>query len=454
MEVDALVLVVVVISVALTTFVFTILGKYCYEKWFNADNHSIRRIQRRRSSGCRSTSCRSRSNRRNYYHCHHCPGQVTNLSSQGKKPVNSHRNHQVAINVGQATDDLKLRTFAQLAPPAASAVSDNPSETFARLGIRSSKDGKAFDLDRQLQIANTSSSEIDLNDPSAVEAINGILGQKWQLRQMNMLQQDASYRHYEEVVSAVVRNPGDGQQTEDDNDLIVLPANEANMKKNPKSIQDQVKAGSSGITPFKGVTLSIYDEVPKPTSVNVGKPSVDNALSDIPEATRSCNSSMPATSTATIASETGTVNSNTYIKAEESLYEQPIEIYDLKKIELNLGGGNSSNGTVQEVDDKHGSDDVFPLNHADLKRFSYPRPSNHCPTCSCQHYVVTNALLLNREKKKTSEEIFEEQSAKKKTPLLTDSFFNIKTSTSVPDEAGERKLLAIQFNDNQCQNVE
>ena len=106
------------------------------------------------------------------------------------------------------------------------------------------------------------------------------------------------------------------------------------------------------------------------------------------------------------------------------------------------------------MDDKHGSDDVFPLTHADLKRFSYPRPSNHCPTCSCQHYVVTNALLLNREKKKTSEEIFEEQSAKKKTPLLTDSFFDIKTSTSVPDEAGERKLLAIQFNDNQCQNVE
>ena len=92
------------------------------------------------------------------------------------------------------------------------------------------------------------------DDPSAVEAINGILGQKWQLRQMNLLQQDASYRHYEEVVSAVVRNPGDGQQTEDDNDLIVLPANEANMKKNPKSIQDQVKAGSSGITPFKGTT--------------------------------------------------------------------------------------------------------------------------------------------------------------------------------------------------------
>ena len=69
-------------------------------------------------------------------------------------------------------------------------------------------------------------------------------------------------------------------------------------------------------------------------------------------------------------------------------------------------------------------------------------------------FYAKTASFLNREKKRTSEEIFEEQSAKKKTPLLTDSFFNIKESTSVPDEAGERKLLAIQFNDNQCQDVE
>ena len=60
-----------------------------------------------------------------------------------------------------------MHTFAQLAPPAAAGASENPSsfapsETFARLGIRSSKDGKAFDLDRQLQIANASSSEINL----------------------------------------------------------------------------------------------------------------------------------------------------------------------------------------------------------------------------------------------------------------------------------------------------
>jgi len=96
---------------------------------------------------------------------------------------------------------------------------------------------------------------------------------------------------------------------------------------------------------------------------------------------------------------------------------------------------------------------VFPLIHADLKRFSYPRPSNHCLTCSCQHYIVTNALLLPREKKRTSEEMFEEESAKKKTPFA-ESFFHIKTNNSEPDEAGQRKLLALQINDVQCQDLE
>ena len=85
------------------------------------------------------------------------------IAGLGKKQSISHQNQQVAINVATGTDDLiRLHTFDQLAPPAASVTSENPSETFARLGIRSSKDGKAFELDRQLQIAHTS-SEINLS---------------------------------------------------------------------------------------------------------------------------------------------------------------------------------------------------------------------------------------------------------------------------------------------------
>ena len=85
------------------------------------------------------------------------------VSQVGKRTFTAvNPNQQVAINVGVATEeDLKLNTFAHCAP--AAAASENPSETFARLGMRSSKDGKAFDLDRQLQLVNNSSSLNDLS---------------------------------------------------------------------------------------------------------------------------------------------------------------------------------------------------------------------------------------------------------------------------------------------------
>ena len=87
---------------------------------------------------------------------------VGSIGQVGKRTFTVNPNQQVAINVGVATEeDLKLNTFAHCAP--AAAASENPSETFARLGMRSSKDGKAFDLDRQLQLVNNSSSEINLS---------------------------------------------------------------------------------------------------------------------------------------------------------------------------------------------------------------------------------------------------------------------------------------------------
>merc|ERR1712080_548879 len=119
---------------------------------------------------------------------------------------------------------------------------------------------------------------------------------------------------------------------------------------------------------------------------------------------------------------------------------------------LDHGGGNNSNGTVEEVDNKEGNEVAFPLTPADLKRFSYPRPSNHCPTCSCQDYIVTNALLLKR--KISAEEMFEQESAQKNMPL-TESAFHIRTkSASVPDKADQRKLLDLQFNDKSSQDLE
>ena len=62
---------------------------------------------------------------------------------------------------------------------------------------------------------------------------------------------------------------------------------------------------------------------------------------------------------------------------------------------LNLGTVDPANSNGYG----EGDGDVFTfshlgISHNDLKRFSYPRASNHCPTCACQHLVISDALLL------------------------------------------------------------
>ena len=123
-------------------------------------------------------------------------------------------------------------------------------------------------------------------------------------------------------------------------------------------------------TVYLGVKLKIYDEVSKPTGNQVEKLSNDIVVCEIPESGEtfarlgmrsskdskeldldyqlqiahiSTSSSIPSSSTTTISSEAKPANSNTYIKNEESLYEKPIEVYDLRP-ELNIGGGLQSNG--------------------------------------------------------------------------------------------------------------
>jgi len=476
MEVDALVLVIVVVSVALTTFVFTILGKYCFEKFVSVDNHStLRRSQRRRSRTTRRHAC----------HCHPCPVQAFNQASYvgvgiGNKTNAINQKNQVAVNIGQASEeDLKLHTFAQLAPPAAAGASENPSsfapsETFARLGIRSSKDGKAFDLDRQLQIAHASSSEINLHAPNVGVPVPGI-GQY--LRQISLAQQDSSYLHYEDIISGTrdatgnptnpfpevpglsgtVRDPGDGQQKDDEDlarnnlrDLAPSANHDSNQEKTPKPVTDQVKAGSSGLHPFKGAKLTKI-------SMQSLNPDHDNEkpLSIISEAS---SSSIETISTHTVkAAPEIKKPEETFTKSKESIYEKPIEVYDLKSVTV-IGEEKSSNGTVDPANHEYGEGDgdVFTyshlgISHGDLKRFSYPRPSNHCPTCSCQHRVITDALLLSREKKRVSEELFEQESAKKNM-ALTDSAFHIQTKAAGPNQMGKRKTIVL-FNNKDDQEL-
>ena len=71
------------------------------------------------------------------------------------------------------------------------------------------------------------------------------------LRQLQLQRQDSSFLHYEDI-SGTVRDPGDGQQKEEEDIITPLASHEENMEKKTKPAQDQVRAGSTGLNPFKG----------------------------------------------------------------------------------------------------------------------------------------------------------------------------------------------------------
>ena len=71
------------------------------------------------------------------------------------------------------------------------------------------------------------------------------------LRQLQLQRQDSSFLHYEDV-SGTVRDPGDGQQKEEEDIITPLASHEENMEIKTKPVQDQVRAGSTGLNPFKG----------------------------------------------------------------------------------------------------------------------------------------------------------------------------------------------------------
>ena len=89
--------------------------------------------------------------------------------------------------------------------------------------------------------------------------------------------------------------------------------------------------------------------------------------------------------------------------------------------------------------------DVIRMSCANFKRFSYPKPSNHCRTCSCQDIILTDALLLTRGNKRPSEEIFEQESAKKNL-ALTETAFQIKSTNAKNPVSDERKLILVTGN--------
>ena len=157
MEIDALVLLVIVISVSITTFVCSILGKYCSAKFLIPNSSRLpsprpRQKSRNRRRSCSATTC----------HCH-CGKSNNNVR---KSHHRRYLNDPVAINICPSSgEQIQLNTLGPLAPPAAPGAggisgNEGASQTFLRLGIKSSRDGgKNFDLERQFQLS------ADLNSP-------------------------------------------------------------------------------------------------------------------------------------------------------------------------------------------------------------------------------------------------------------------------------------------------
>ena len=150
MEVDAVVLIIVVITVSLTTFVCSVLGKYCFENLLLSKLD--KRSRRQRSS--RSSRCHG-SRHRQIVHCHGCT-IAPQPRPYGRRTtrLNSAPDH-VAVNICQPSpeDDVKLYTFSRGAPKPENL---SHSQTFARLGMRASKDGECIDIDQGLRATQDS----------------------------------------------------------------------------------------------------------------------------------------------------------------------------------------------------------------------------------------------------------------------------------------------------------
>ena len=149
MEVDAVTLVIIVFVVALTTFVFSVLGKYCGEKYLSPKKRGHHR---------------SKSSRRLCYQCS-CGGRAEFPSrryprrrSNDGVTFNVHRN--CAAEGQQAPEEIRLNTLRPVATSAAAGLAaptgNESSQTFFRLGIRKEEGRDIIDLEGQLHRDDTS----------------------------------------------------------------------------------------------------------------------------------------------------------------------------------------------------------------------------------------------------------------------------------------------------------
>ena len=152
MDVDAVTLVIIVFVVALTTFVFSVLGKYCGEKYLNP---KTRRHQRSKSSRrlCYQCSCGGRAE---------FPSRRFPRRSNDGVTFNVHRNCAAEAGQQGPNEEIRLNTMGRpvassaAAGLAAPAMGNESSQTFFRLGIRKEEGRDIIDLEGQLHRDDTS----------------------------------------------------------------------------------------------------------------------------------------------------------------------------------------------------------------------------------------------------------------------------------------------------------
>lgn len=133
-------LVIIVVSVGLTTFVCSTLGKYCTEKLLTRN-----RERKSRSSGSARSCCHHRSKRSPHVvrqGCSRCDERPRALPLSGKPK------HDVVVRINDEDEMIELNTFGPgptsaqgCFNPSFAGGESAPNETFMRLGIPRGNDG-------------------------------------------------------------------------------------------------------------------------------------------------------------------------------------------------------------------------------------------------------------------------------------------------------------------------
>ena len=441
MDVDAVTLVIIVFVVALTTFVFSVLGKYCGEKFLG----NPKRRQRPRSS--RIPKC---------YQCSY--GGREYPSKRFRRRSNDGGVSFAVHRPSASPEEIRLNTMrpaagAVAAPGLATTAGNESSQTFARLGIRASKEGRnIIDLEGQLHHDDTSpltknrSSEYHLNEIRKSSARKRL--------SKNITfgpdQNGGSYSNYEELaeVGQPVRNPGDGQQREEGGQdhlgQIELTPYEAGKPgfTGHRPLLSAAGAGPSMVM----IAYPTEPELETDTRTNLGMPKEQDGdrltpLSAIFEAQSSSSSFGGTVISSRQAFSDNYLLPNNFEDnlKRNSASPRPIQVYELNRDEDFSSPVRFRPSPIGNTPLEADLQQPLPIRW-DGKRFSYPRMSKHCKTCACNHHRLDHEHEHDKDEENIA--LFESESAIKANPNFSESWVRLKPRT---EQEGQRMQMRLSF---------